>query len=195
MGEVYQTLRSMSHGKSPSPDGMNVEFYLFYWNLIGGHLFNAISYFFNTGSLPHSWGKTYVALDPKIAHPISVKDFRPISLCNVCYKLISKILDNRLKLVIHTLIGPERSGFIHGCGAIDSIIIGQEIAHNLETELHVPARMLCKIDIKKAFDTIEWPAIITTLQRMLFPANWITWVQSYLSSASFSFIINGHHTP
>lgn len=56
MGEVYRTLRSMSRGKSPSPDGMNVEFSLFYWNLLGDHLFNAISCFFNTRSHLHSWG-------------------------------------------------------------------------------------------------------------------------------------------
>lgn len=107
MGEVFRTLKSMSRGKSLGLDGMNMEFYLFYWNLLGIYLFNAISCLFNTGSLPHSWGKTYVVLIPKISHPISVKDFRPISLCNICYKMISKILANHLKLVIHNIIGPE----------------------------------------------------------------------------------------
>ncbi|XP_039118053.1 uncharacterized protein LOC120253920 [Dioscorea cayenensis subsp. rotundata] len=74
------------------------------------------------------------------------------------------------------------------------IIAAQEIAHSLETEKDVPPRMICKIDIEKAFDNVEWPAIIATLQRMLFPENWITWISSYLNSASFSFLVNGHPT-
>lgn len=75
--EVYHTFNSMPQGKSPRPDGFNVEFYLFYWNLIGDHLFNAISYFFDTAKMPHSWGKYFVALIPKSENPISIKDFSP----------------------------------------------------------------------------------------------------------------------
>lgn len=63
--EVFKTLKSMPRGKSLGPDGINVEFYLFYWNQIGDYFFNAISYFFNSYHLHHSWGKTYVALIPK----------------------------------------------------------------------------------------------------------------------------------
>lgn len=62
--------------------------------------------FFAKVVLPKAWGKTYVVLIPKVDNPKCVLDFRPISLCNVCYKLISKILANRLKGVIHKLIGP-----------------------------------------------------------------------------------------
>lgn len=70
----FKTLHSMPRGKSPGPDGINVEFYLFYWNQIGDHLLNAISYFFSTGLLPNSWGKTYVMLIPKKPNPVTVSD-------------------------------------------------------------------------------------------------------------------------
>lgn len=136
--EVYKTLKSMPSGKSPGTEGLNSEFYLFYWNIVGDHLFKAISFFFNSGQLPSSWGKTYVALIPKKPNPTSVSDFRPISLCNVCYKIITKMLANRLKRVIHKLIGPEQSGFIPGRGAFDNIITAQEIVHSIENENGTP---------------------------------------------------------
>lgn len=63
--EVYHSLASMPRGKSPGPDGLNVEFYLFYWNIIGDHFFKAISYFFEHSKIPHSWGRTFIALIPK----------------------------------------------------------------------------------------------------------------------------------
>lgn len=112
--EVFRTLKSMPRDKSPDPDGLNTKFYLFYWNQIGDHLFNVVSYFFNFGSLPISWGKTYVALIPKKPNPTSVTDFRSISLCNVCYKLISKILANRLKWLFITLLGLSRMSLFLG---------------------------------------------------------------------------------
>lgn len=87
-GKVFWTLRSTPHGKSPQQDGFNVEIYLFYCNVLGDHIFNAISYFFAITKIPNSWGKTFVVLISKNDHPQKVSNFRPISLCNVCYKLI-----------------------------------------------------------------------------------------------------------
>ena len=69
-----------------------------------------------------AWGKTYVTLVPKKEHPKKVSNCRPISLCNVCYKIITKILANRLKNVLGNLISREQSGFIPGCTPLDSII-------------------------------------------------------------------------
>lgn len=63
--ELYQTLKSMPRGKSPSQDGLNVEFYIFYWNILGDHFYNVISYFFQTSKFPSSSSKTFVTLIPK----------------------------------------------------------------------------------------------------------------------------------
>lgn len=192
--EVYQTLTSMRRCKSPGPDGLNVDFYVFYWNIIGGHFFNAISYFFNTARIPPAWGKTFMALLLKKDNAMLVSDFRPIFLCNVYYKVIAKILANHLRNVISNLVGPEQNGFISRCGTYDNIIAAQEIAHNLETDSSVLPRMIIKIDVEKAFDTLEWNVVIATLRRMLFPKCWITWIRNSFSSASFSFIFNGKHS-
>ena len=73
--EVYSALRAMPGGKSPGPDGLNADFYMFYWSTVGDHLFQEVSHFFNTCKLPSSWGRTFVALIPKIDNPKKVDDF------------------------------------------------------------------------------------------------------------------------
>lgn len=82
-------------------------------------------------------------------------DFRPITLCNVSYKIISKILTNRLKLVMHKLVGKEQSAFLAGKSSFDNFIVVQEIVHSLESDTRNPPRMMLKIDIAKAYDMVE----------------------------------------
>lgn len=87
----------MTKGKSLEPDGLNVKFYLFYWDIIKEPLFKEISFFLNIAQLPSSWGKTFIVFIPKSDNPKFVLDFRPISLCNVFYKFIPKLLMSSLK--------------------------------------------------------------------------------------------------
>lgn len=102
---------------------------------------------------------------------------------------------HRLKLAIPNLIGPEQNGFLSRHSTFDNIISAQEITHSIDIERNLPPRMITKIDIEKAFDIVDWKAIIAILQRMEFPKAWISWVKSCLSSASFSFLINGSPSP
>lgn len=105
--EVLHALQSLPSGKSPGPDGFNTEFYCFFWDVIGDSLFEAVSHFFKNSVIPNAWGRTFIALIPKVPTPKLVTDFRPISLCNVCYKIVSKILANRLKMILPRIIGRE----------------------------------------------------------------------------------------
>ncbi|XP_039130949.1 uncharacterized protein LOC120267377 [Dioscorea cayenensis subsp. rotundata] len=162
---------------------------------IGDSLFAAINHFFTNSTLPSSWGKTFIALIPKKDNPSSISDYRPISLCNVCLKVISKILANRLKLVLPSLIEREQAGFVSGRYPFDNIIALQEVVHTLENDCKNPPRMLIKIDVEKAYDTISWSAILATLIKMNFPSIWISWIKTCLTSAFFAFLINGSHTP
>lgn len=83
--------------------------------------------------MPSSWGKTFIILIPKKDKPNLVSDFKPISLCNVNFKIITKILANRLKLVLPKLIGQEKAGFVSDRCSFDNIIVVQEIVHTLQT--------------------------------------------------------------
>ncbi|XP_039138794.1 uncharacterized protein LOC120276131 [Dioscorea cayenensis subsp. rotundata] len=153
-------------------------------------LFDAVSHFFNNSVLPNSWGRTYITLVPKKPNPNTVVDFRPISLCNVCYKIISKLLTNRLKDVLPKVIGREQCGFVSNRSPFDNIIALQEVVHSMDRDTKNPPRMLVKLDIEKAYDTLSWNATLATLLRMNFPSKWISCVQACISSASFSLLIN-----
>lgn len=82
--------------------------------------------------MPKAWGKSFVALIPKKEHPSNVLDFWPISLCNVSYKIITKLLTNRLKPILNGLISKEQCGFIAGRTPMDNILTVQEIFHYLD---------------------------------------------------------------
>ncbi|XP_039129019.1 uncharacterized protein LOC120265197 [Dioscorea cayenensis subsp. rotundata] len=193
--EVFYALKSLPSGKSPGPDGLNSEFYCFFWNDLGDSLFEAISYFFNNSVIPNSWGQTFITFVPKKPNPHSVTDFRPISLCNVCYKIIAKILAIRIKNVLPKIIGRERCGFVSNRSPFDNIIALQEVVHSMDRDSKNPPRMLVKLDIEKAYDTLSWNAILATLYRMNFPSRWISWIKACISSASFSFLINRQPSP
>lgn len=192
--EIFSTLHFLPLGKSPGPDGFNVEFFKFFWEDLGDYLVKAISQFFSSSTMPRSWGKTFVTLIPKKDHLKKVSDFRPISLCNVCYKIITKILANRLKLVLNNLISREQSGFIPARTPLDSIIVVQKIAHSINQDKSSPPRMIFKVDIEKAYDTLPWNAALATLARMGFLNIWISWIRACFTSVSYSLIINGEPT-
>lgn len=98
---------SLPEWKSPGSDGMNVKFFKFFLEDLSDHIMKAINHIFYNAVMPKAWGKTYIVLIPKKEHPKVASDFRPISLFNAVYKIITKILGNRLKEVIGHLIDKE----------------------------------------------------------------------------------------
>jgi hypothetical protein len=95
--EILDTLKEMKRNASPGPDGFNVEFYLAAWEWIGDDVTKVIRDFYVQGTLPNHINDTHIVLIPKKLAPVVPRDFRPISLCNVIYKIIAKTLANRLK--------------------------------------------------------------------------------------------------
>jgi len=102
--EVNTDLSQMHPLKSPGPDGFGVSFYQHHWGTIGVKVRGAVLDFLNRGIFNPSINETFIALIPKMESVSTMADFRPISLCNVIYKLVSKVLANRLKLVLPSII-------------------------------------------------------------------------------------------
>ncbi|PKU82243.1 integrator complex subunit 11 [Dendrobium catenatum] len=112
MDEIKDIVFSGKPNSAPGPDGFTLEFYRATWNVIHPQLCKAIISFFNTGFMPNQVKATAIALIPKHPHANNVKDFRPIALCNVIYKIIAKIIANRMKEVLPYIIHPSQGGFI-----------------------------------------------------------------------------------
>ena len=104
--EVKTALFQIRPTKAPGPDGMNALFYQKFWLIVGNDVTNAVLDFLNTGNMLPDINYTHIVLIPKVKSPEKMFDFRPISMCNVIYKIISNVLANRLKLLLPQLISP-----------------------------------------------------------------------------------------
>ena len=127
--EIRDTIDSMANLKAPGPDGFPIDFYKKFWHIIGKDVISSIMEFFQNGKILKSWNHTFIALIPKGEVQEEWKDYRPISLCNVCYKIISKLLVLRLKKILPRLISMEQGGFVEVRQILDGIIIAHECLH------------------------------------------------------------------
>lgn len=124
---ILSTLKFMKKNKAPGPDGFTVEFFLAAWEIVGDTFCNAIKHFFATSSRHKSFNATNIALVPKVLTPSSMTHFRPISLCTIPYKCITKIIASRLKTVMPSLIDISQSAFIPGRNISDNNSMAQEL--------------------------------------------------------------------
>lgn len=119
--------------KSLCLDDFNPSFYQIYWQIVRDGVTSIILNFLNDGIFDSCINFTYIVLIPKVKNPMCAFDFRPISLCNVIYKLVSKILANRLKLNLPSIISKTQSAFILGCLISDNIIVTYEALHSMKS--------------------------------------------------------------
>ena len=112
--EVERALFMMGANKALGPDGFTEGFYQAHWDVVGPSITNAVLNFLNGGQMSEGINQTTIVFIPKIKHPQDLKNFRPISLCNVIYKICSKVLANRLRVFLDDIISPEQSAFVPG---------------------------------------------------------------------------------
>ena len=189
--EIWEILKGIKKNASPGPDGFNVGFYLSAWSWIGDDVTNLVRNFYTTGIVPPHLNDTQIALIPKKLASHLPSDFRPISLCNVVYKIIAKSLANRLKGHLPDYIHPSQQAFIEGRRISNNIIVAQEIAHSFSLASWKSLDFILKIDLAKAFDRIEWHFIVSALARKGLHGHFIKLVHACISSPTFSVIING----
>ena len=127
--EIKAALFQMGPTKAPGPDGMNALFYQKFWHIVGDDVINAVLDFLNNGIMVPDLNYTHIVLIPKIKSSEKITDYRPISLCNVIYKIISKVLANRLKLILLNLIATTQSVFVPGRLITDNFLVAYESLH------------------------------------------------------------------
>ncbi|XP_055961043.1 uncharacterized protein LOC130015280 [Mercurialis annua] len=190
--EIRSALKHMGPTKAPGPDGMHALFYSSYWQVIGRDVVRCILEFMRTGVMPANMNHTFITLIPKNDSPESMKDLRPISLCNVIYKLISKVLANRLKCVLSSVIDESQSAFVPGRLITDNAIVAFEMFHSMAKRSQGKnGSIALKLDMSKAYDRVEWKFIEAVMVKMQFPVHFIKLIMACVTSVSYSVLING----
>lgn len=188
--EVREVVFKMPSNKSPGPDGYTSEFFKASWSVIGKDFTVAVQSFFSKGFLPKGLNSTILALIPKKDRAQEMRDYRPISCCNVLYKVISKIIANKLKGTLPQCISYNQSAFIKDRLLVENLLLATEIVKDYHKE-DVSPRCAMKIDIAKAFDSVHWPFLLNTLRALNLPEEFIHWIELCVCTASFSVQVNG----
>lgn len=141
-----------------------------------------------------SWGcnASFLTLIPKIDGPENLGDFRPISLIGVFYKILAKLLAERLKKVIGKVISNTQCAFIKGRYILDGVLIANELIDHIRKKKKTG--LIFKVDFEKAYDTVEWTFLLDSMEKMGFGEKWIKWIKTCLQSATMSVLINGSPT-
>jgi hypothetical protein len=151
-----------------------------------------IQYVQKSAKLGGSTNSTFLALIPKDANPSTFSRFRPISLCNVSYKLITKVIANRIKPLLHQLISPNQSGFVEKRQMIDNIILVQEAIHS--SRGRGDQGMIIKIDMANTFDRVRHSFLFAVLKKFGFSSELIAWVTACISMPWIAPLVNGRPT-
>ncbi|KAL4318418.1 hypothetical protein GQ457_18G016780 [Hibiscus cannabinus] len=125
--EIKDVIFVMNGDKAPGSDGYTAKFFQVAWEVVGADVVKGIQFFFDSCSLPIAFNSTVITLVPKVLAPMKATDFRPISLCNIIYKCITKILTNRMKQWLSVLILPNQGAFLSGCDIVDNVLLAQEL--------------------------------------------------------------------
>ncbi|KAL0298098.1 UNVERIFIED_CONTAM: hypothetical protein Scaly_3072800 [Sesamum calycinum] len=190
LSEVKNAFFDIDAESAPGPDGYTSAFYRNAWPVIGQTLFQAVDEFFRTGKMLKQINTTLISLIPKVSLPRYVSDYRPIACCNVLYKSITKIIVKRLQQVLPLLIDYSQNAFVPGRSITDNILLAQELLAGYNQK-RLPSRCTIKLDIQKAYDSVEWDFMLEVLKLFHFPHHFIVLINQCVSTASFSVSLNG----
>ncbi|KAK4254232.1 hypothetical protein QN277_009639 [Acacia crassicarpa] len=154
--EIQKAAFSLGRSKVPGPNGFSRVFYHSSWDKVGESICNMVQEFFEGNSSLDLIKETNITLIPKVTRPEHVSHFRPIVLCNFSYKIISKILANRMRPFLDKCISPSQSAFFPSRCIQDNIIIAHEVYHYLRRKKDGPKfEFALKMDMNKAYDRVE----------------------------------------
>jgi hypothetical protein len=190
--EVKEALFQMFPTKAPGPDGFPAHFFQRHWELCGTQVTSAVLWILRGDDDPKLINDTILVLIPKVDNPDDLSQFRPISLCNVIYKIASKAVANRLKVILPEIISEEQSAFVPGRMITDNIITAYECLHFMKKKRARDQRCCAlKLDMQKVYDRVEWPYLRAIMLRLGFHHIWVEMIMKLVTSVSFSVQLNG----
>ncbi|KAK2416760.1 hypothetical protein QL285_039127 [Trifolium repens] len=188
--EIKNAVFELNKDSALGPDGFGALFFHTYWDIVHQDLVNVVTEFFTTGFLLPNFNANTLILIPKISNADKIEHYMPIALANFKFKIISKVLADRLAQVMPSFISKEQRGYIHGRNIKDCLCLASEVANLLHTKVF-RGNLALKIDVTKAFDTLEWSFLIKVLRSFGFSETFCSWIDMILKSASLSISING----
>jgi len=190
--EVKVAVWDCDNFKSPGLDGVNFGFIKELWQILKDDIMRFITEFHRNGKLARGINTTFIALIPEVENLHKLNDFRPISLVSCLYKILAKVLENRLRLVVDKVISESQSVFVKDRQILDGVLITNEVvdeARKLKKEL-----LLFKVDFEKAYDSVNWKYLDEVMSRMSFLVLWWKWIKECVSTATTSVLVNGSPT-
>jgi hypothetical protein len=192
--ECKRALFDMGPHKAPGEDGYPALFFQQCWDTVANSLYQYVNQVWSNPSLISFINNTLIVMIPKVDKPESVSQFRPIALCNVTYKIITKVIVNRIKPLLNGIISPYQSSFIPGRTIHHNIIVAQEMVHSMAKMKGKRMFMSIKIDLEKAYDRLNWNFIENCMTECKFPHKLINIIHYCITSPSFRILWNGDKT-
>ena len=190
--EVKAAVWDCDSFKSPGADGVNFGFIKEFWHVLNEDLMRFVSEFHRNGKLSRGINFTFIALIPKVDSPQKLNDFRPISLVGCSYKILAKVLANRLRVVVGKVVSETQTTFVKDRQIWDGVVVANEVvdeARKLKKEL-----LLFKVDFEKAYDLMDWHYLDAVMGKMNFPTMWRKWIKECVSIATASVLVNSSPT-
>ncbi|KAG7576912.1 hypothetical protein ISN45_Aa03g012390 [Arabidopsis thaliana x Arabidopsis arenosa] len=187
---IKSCLFKMPVNKTPGPDGFPAEFFKTTWSIIGHELCSSVLQFFRDSFIPSALNSTSLVLIPKRPGAVELKDFRPISCLNTVYKIISRLLLDRLKKLLPNLILPNQTAFVKERLLMENVLLASEVVQGYHKD-SVKEKITLKVDISKAFDSVRWDFLLSSLQAYKVPPVFVNWIRACVCFPSFSVSING----
>jgi len=178
--------------KSPGPDGFNFAFIKDFWYLMKDDVRIMFDQFHANEVVPKGFLSYFVALIPKVSSPMAITDFRPISLLGSLYKLLAKVLAQRLAGVMNSIISKSQSAFVKGRNLVDGVLVINEVvdwAKKSNQEV-----LILKVDFEKTYDSVDWSFLEYTFVTQALSNKWIAWMKACVFGGSMFVLVNGSPT-
>ncbi|XP_019198078.1 PREDICTED: uncharacterized protein LOC109191859 [Ipomoea nil] len=190
--DVKTALFDMQPEKAPGPDSLSPAFFQHFWPILGHDLSVFIINCVEHKQFPQGLNDSNIVLIPKKSVPEKVSDLRPIALCKVVYKVLAKMLANRLKGCLDNVVSQSQSAFIPNRLLTDNIILAGEVGHYLRRKTGgCQGWVALKLDMAKAYDRMEWPFLKGMLEALGFQRDWVDLLMLCVTTVNYSILVNG----